>query len=234
MSSKLVPIKEVKSAALQDLFKHLPDEMKETASIEQEKIDKLEKILSMNGTAAGLMNRLPMICKNHECPYTAFCALYKAGLAPEGHPCPEEKLIIEKLAERLIHDFSIDPENVVELDMMAEYIDAELQEIRAQKMLALHGEVKETVTQIDAVSGTPYYEEKENVMLNVKERAQRKKEKIRKDFLATRELRKKYKLEQEEDEASRLARLKTKLDKMLESGEVSKEDIVSALVKKEK
>ena len=197
------------------LLRNLPDEWREKLTLDKKKYALIEAHLSGNATLS-LKNRLPMVCEGEDCPYQKVCVYYKAGLAPRGHGCPEEKIIIEQIVPQLIKDLDVDLEKIIELDMISEYTDAVLQEVRAQRQIAVEGQVLESVTTVDPRTGIAYYEKKEAPSLLVKERAQRRKAQLRKDFLATREQRAKFHLDVTEDESTAQAKKRKAYERVME------------------
>ncbi|MGD9697447.1 hypothetical protein [Acinetobacter sp.] len=217
MSTKLVKLEDVKDAPeLSELLRNLPEEFVTSVTLDEKQISMLRAHAANDGTL-GLKARLPIVCAGSECPFAKVCVYQKVGLAPVDYGCPEEMIIIEKLVPALVKDLQVDSENLVELDMIMEYVDAELQEIRAQKELAVRGQIEESVSTVDPASGTAYYERKESPSLNVKERAQRRKAQLRKDFLATREQRARYKLDKVEDESTRQAEKRKQYENLIKN-----------------
>jgi len=229
-ADKPVSLSKVKSSSLKVLLDNYPEELRDKIMIEPDKLRLIERHLEDNRTY-GLKHRLPMVCKSSDCPFATICIYEKAGIAPEGYGCPEEMIVIDQLVPALVRDLQVDPEDVVELDMIAEYIDAELQELRAQKELAIRGQIEESVTTVDPATGTAYYERKKSPSLSVKERAQRRKEQLRKAFLATREMRRKYRVDEERDKSRHEAELRKRYEELLRRNP----DVVSdALIVEEK
>jgi len=214
--TKPVPLSKVKSKTLKLLLENYPEELRDKILIEPDKVRLIERHLDDSRTF-GLKQRLPMVCQGPECPFASICVYEKAGIAPVGYGCPEEKIVIDQLVPALVRDLQVDPEDVVELDMIAEYIDAELQEMRAQKELAIRGQIEESVSTVDPATGVAYYEKKESPSLSVKERAQRRKEALRKSFLATREMRRKYKVDEEKDKSKHEAELRKRYEEIIKS-----------------
>jgi len=199
--SDLIKLSDLKdSASVQLILDNMPEELRETIKVTPAQLKMLEAHAAGN-SALGLKNRIPIKCEGSKCPYASVCMYYNMGLAPVGHGCVEEKVVIDQLVTTLIRDFNVDPENIVELTMIEEYIDAEIQEIRAQRELAINQLIVESVSNVDPITGTIFYEKKENPAVAVKERAKRLKAQLRKDFLATREIRKKYNIDKSRDES---------------------------------
>jgi len=209
--TKMVALKDVKQEHIQRLLENYPEELRGNLQIDPDKLKLLAAHLEDN-RSYGLKSRLPLNCKGEECPFARICIYQRSGIAPVGFGCPEEMIVIDQLVPALIKELSVDVENPIELDMIAEFIDAELQEMRAQKTLALDGQIIDGVAAVDQRTGTAITEPKESPSLSVKERAQRRKAQLRKDFMATREIRARYKVQDKDDESQRQAALKKRME----------------------
>jgi len=179
--------------------------------------DQLTQIIrSASDSAFRMAKSVSLVCDGNECPYRNMCLYYKVGIAPVGEPCMEEVVLIQQTLPQLIRDFQIDLEDSVEHDMVQEYMDAVVTEHRSRKDIALTGQVVESVTTVDPTTGQPYYEKKENPVLAVKERALKRKDRIRKDFIKTREQRARYQVGNPEDESSLAADIRTRMEQSRE------------------
>ena len=158
----------------------------------------------------GVNNTLPLICKQEECPFESICVFQQMGIAPLGERCPEEIMYLDSMIPQLITDFGVDLENYLELNMVQEYASALLDKRRADKMIALEGDVKEVATSVVQATGTIIYEDKITPYVDIKEKSTRKLSMIRKELLATREQRAKYKLSDVHDPSTRASDIKKK------------------------
>jgi hypothetical protein len=208
-----IPLSEIKDPSLKHIVENFPEELRDTIKLTPDQVLLLMRHAS-EGNAYGLQNKLPLICRGDQCPYAEICVYQRMGIAPVGFGCPDEKIVIDQMVTSLVRELQVDPENAVELDMIADYIDAALQEMRAQKELAIRGQTQEVVVQIDPATGQTFTETRESAILNVKERAQRRKDSIRKSFLATREMRARYKVSEDEDRSRREAELRAKYQEL--------------------
>lgn len=160
----------------------------------------------------GMAQTVPLNCKDADCDFADICLYHKMGIAPEGNPCPEEVDVIFRMVPQLIEDLEVDPENYVELNMVQEYVDAIIQEHRAQKYLALTNDIVPRTVAIDQTTGAPIKQDDFSPSLLNKEKAQRKKERLRKELVATREGRLKHKISNPEDESQRAARMRERME----------------------
>jgi len=133
-----------------------------------------------------------------------------------GHPCPEEVEVVRAVVPQLIRDLDVDTESYLEINMVQEYVDALIQEHRAQKYLALDNDMIPRSIGIDQATGIPIWQDDMSPALSNKERAQRKKEKLRKEFVATREMRLKFKVATPEDESQKAAAMRKQMEEAIQ------------------
>jgi len=162
---------------------------------------------------------IPRKCEEGNCEYSSVCVFYKLDLTKPGILCPDEIMFIETAAPQLAKDMAIDTENYVEWDMLQDYVDAMVRERRARRLLSLEGETQESVTAVDQKSGTAFYEKRLNVAHEILLRSQKRKDKIRKDLLLTREMRLKFQTEAGKDESTSLSDLRSRLTDPIKNAE---------------
>lgn len=182
-------------------------------------------IANAQDAATGLTNSLPMICKKDDCDFKSLCIFHSMGIAPEGARCPEEILFIQHTVPQLIESMSIDTEDALELDMLREYMGAAVQERRAQRILALDGDLGQRVSAVDQKTGTPFFETVVHPIQQVHDKAKREKRKLRQDFLATREMRAKYKKGGELDDSQRISSTRSRMESAQQAEDASFEEV---------
>jgi len=101
----------------------------------KDKLKQLSEIMNR-----GMMNIsatvIVMKCDSTECPYKMSCPLLKAGLAPDGYACPIEKKMINELELALTDALDIDTADTVEMELLYDFIDAKVLDLRTSGMLA--------------------------------------------------------------------------------------------------
>lgn len=85
----------------------------------------------------GLYASIPMLCKEHQCPYAGTCPLLAMDLAPKGERCPLEVSKIMKRFEQYSQELDIDEDNIVDMTLVKDLIDIDIQLIRADNKLAV-------------------------------------------------------------------------------------------------
>jgi len=107
--------------------------------------DKLQKISTMfdSGITAVSTSVMLMRCSSDDCPYRLSCPLLKAELEPEGYTCPIEKKLSNELEISLVRDLNIDTQDTVEMELLFDFIDAKLLDMRTSGMISNTGLVQE-------------------------------------------------------------------------------------------
>lgn len=196
------------STEIKRILQAFPDEIKDNIELSKDQVARLLKHSKIS--TFGVNNTLPLICKRSECPFASICIFEKMGIAPEGERCPEEIMYLDSMIPQLIADFGVDMENYLELSMVQEYSSSLLDKRRADKMIALEGDVKEVATSVVQATGTVLYSEQATPYVEIKDKASKKLAAIRKELLATREQRAKYKLSDVSDPSTRASDIKKK------------------------
>jgi hypothetical protein len=186
-----------------------PPEVAEDLELTPEQIQAIVNVT--NGSVKGLSTVIPKLC-SADCEFTKICVFHKLGIAPFGNLCPEEKLFIEATAPSLVRSLKIDTDDAVEFDMLREYVDAMVQENRARKLIGIYGELQKKVAVVNQKTGEAFWEDRLNEATQLRKEATTKKDKLRRAFLATREMREKYQTGGKADESQKLSDLRERME----------------------
>jgi len=203
-----------KTTEIEKILAAYPEEVREDIKLSRKQVTSLLKHSKIS--TFGVNNTLPMLCHGEECPVYKTCFFYKAGIAPKGERCPDEIMYLDQMIPQLITDMGVDLENYLEVSMVQEYAAALLDKRRAQNMIALYGDVKEVATSVIQATGTALYTEQATPYVDIKARSSKLLTQLRKELLATREQRAKYKLTDETDPSTRAAEMREKFEKLVE------------------
>lgn len=195
---------------IQKILQAYPDDKKDDIELTRSQVEEIIKNTKIS--TFGVNNTLPMICKNEECQYKSMCTFYKMGIAPEGSPCPDEIMYLDSMVPQLITDMHVDMENYLEISMVQEYAAALLDKRRAERMIAQEGDVKEVPVSVVQQTGTVIYSDQISPYMEIKEKATKKLSMLRKELLATREQRAKYKLSDDRDASTKAADLRERFE----------------------
>jgi len=93
--------------------------------------------MSMLSTKTGLYAKVPLICKQDDCPYKDACPLLDYALAPAGEPCPWEAAQIELRTNSYYSDFRIDEStSFVDKFLTSELVTIEILIERAKMIMS--------------------------------------------------------------------------------------------------
>lgn len=206
LGNSVTVLADVKHPTVAGVLSAFPPEMRDKLKLTERQVQMI--VESTTNSADSLSSTIPLLCKADMCEYKDLCLFHKLGKAPKGDRCPDEILFIEKVTPGLIVSTNLDTENYIEWDMIREFVDAMVQERRAERLVALHGELGEKISTIDVKTGQPYYEAVVHPANTLLEAATKRKARLRKDLLLTREMREKYKKDGGLDDAQRLSELR--------------------------
>ena len=185
----MVTVSEVKNAAVRNLLEKLPPAIQEKYQLSVAQVNTLSHQLT--NMKHGALCKTAMHCKSDSCPMKADCMFMEQKIAPVGFPCPYELAFIEMMQEHLIRELDIQDGNLIELQMLGELIQAELYAMRASHDVAENGFLTEQPVALSQ-TGEPIMRQEESITFQISERVQRRKERIRQQFLVTREAKAKY------------------------------------------
>lgn len=192
------------------ILRAYPEELQDNVQLTRQQVEALLKHSRVS--TFGVNRTLPLVCRDSECPFAEICIFYKMGIAPKDERCPDEILYLDSMVPRLVQDMGVDIENYLEVSMVQEYAAALLDERRARNMIAIEGDVKEVATGIVQATGTVLYSDQVTPYVEIKEKASKKLSQLRKELLATREQRAKYKLTDDRDPSTRAAEMREKFE----------------------
>ena len=171
---------------LQKVVESLP---KNTEFTEEELKDLNENFSNLKH---GAFAELPLTCQADSCPYAKTCILHKMGKSPEGEKCPIELAEIAVWTGRWMEGLDINQDDIAQLYLVKELVEAELMQARTNKTISMEGYIKEIITSVDPVSGKAYINYDISVPMQVKFKFKARVDKILKSLAATREDRIKY------------------------------------------
>lgn len=188
---ELIPITSVGQKNVLSLFRdYYTSETLSHLQIEPAKAEMLAaqlKVLSRN--MIKISN--PIVCLGPKCYACERCPIQKSGVAPIGHPCPIELMLIDQWEDDYINDLAVDKQSKVELDMVRDMIESDLIDWRASNELAKGGLFDWNAIGMSE-DGKPIYRKEEAVAIGIKLKFKARKDRIREDLMATRKMRAKF------------------------------------------
>ena len=140
------------------------------------------------------------------------CPLQKRAIAPKGKPCPVEMMLIDEWTMLYASSLAIDTQDFVEVSMLADIVEAEVYDRRTKGDISLNQLFDEQSVGVDK-NGDPILRKEPAVALAVNLMMKKRKDDIRRMFLATRESRAKYKKVDAEDITTQLSRIRAEMEK---------------------
>jgi len=208
--------------AIQSLLDSYPEELRDNLVLTQSQI--LQLVRFNQDRVFGMANTVPLNCQEEDCDFADICLYHKLKIAPKDHPCPEEVDLVIRMVPQLIKDLKVDPESYIELNMIQEYVDSIIQEHRAQKYLAITNDIVPRTVAIDQQTGVPIYQDDFAPALITKEKALKKKERLRKELVATREGRLRFKITNPEDESKKAADIRRRMEEAIAKEKIEDAD----------
>jgi hypothetical protein len=133
----------------------------------------------------GLNANIPMICKAHDCPFYDVCRV-PITQRVVGELCLHEVAAMVSRFESLCTELDISPDDHVDMGLIKDVVDIEIMLMRADKRLALDGDiVKEYFATVDQ-NGRKHKKEDVNVAVDLKLRLMDKKMKLLEKLNSTR------------------------------------------------
>lgn len=173
---------------LSPLLAMYPEEQLNKLINNKDKLQKLAKLFSGDMQVVTTQAMI-MKCNSSTCPYKSSCPLLKANVAPDGYACPLEKKILNELEITLIRDLEIDSQDTVEMELLYDFIDAKILDMRTSGMLAEASLVQEITK--DGRNGSIISKDVAPEF-NIKMDLKALKSKLLNEFMATRLSKKRY------------------------------------------
>jgi hypothetical protein len=153
--------------------------------------DKLLKISEMFGDTMTTVSKATMIlqCDTSKCPFKNSCILIKNSIAPNGYQCPIEKKLVMEIESSIIQELDIDTQNTIEMELLYDFIEAKLLDMRTSGMIADTSVVQ--LIEIDNGKAVNRYKDVAPEF-KVKMDLKKLKSSIMEEFMATRKAKKRY------------------------------------------
>ena len=153
--------------------------------------DKLVKVAeAFNNTLSAVsLSSMVMKCNPSKCPHKSSCILIKNGIAPESYLCPIEKKIVSELEFNLTQELEIDTQNTIEMELLYDFIDAKLLDMRTSGMIADSSVIQ--LIEIDNGKSVNRYNDIAPEF-KIKMDLKKLKSSIMDEFMATRKAKKRY------------------------------------------
>ena len=177
-----------KEMPLDELLSVYPEEAVDKLIANKEKLLKLAETFK-NVAPSVSKATMVMTCDIVSCPHKNSCVLKKNGLAPAGYPCPIEKKLVIEIESAIVQELEIDTQNTIEMELLFDFIDAKLLDMRTSGMIS-SGSVVQLI-EIDNGKATNRYKDVAPEF-KIKMDLKKLKSSIMEEFMATRKAKKRY------------------------------------------
>jgi hypothetical protein len=171
-------------------FASLPEAYKAKHILKRYEARKMSDQIQLNIVRPG--SSLPMLCRGPSCHIKHQCAFNNAeGGAvtfPIGAPCPVEASLIEFWRNDYYRTLNIDRSDKVERDRTEELVELDLTVWRINTVIAANGYTVDNAVGVSN-TGAPLFKKELNPLLEAKDKASRRKDKILNEFISTRDSR---------------------------------------------
>ena len=169
---------------IQSLATLIDEELLENLTLTPKEVQILVKYVTK--FKGGEHASLPMVCSGPRCIYNKVCPFLKIGKPPLGKTCPIEKHNVEVWKADYAKSLDADMNDKTERSQIMEIVESDILNARANIVLADEGFIMLNTVGIDFDSGQEITRKEEHIALRLKDRAQDRKDKKFKDFIATR------------------------------------------------
>ena len=151
---------------------------------DEDKKNIIEYVTRIKG---GNITWLSIICAGNTCIYRKTCPLLAVNKPPLSKRCPFEEIAIRMWEKDYVESLNVDMNDKVDRTQVHELVESDIMISRANVILGVDGFIMDNPVGVDHETGTPVYRKEEHIAINVRERAQKRRDRIMKSFLATRE-----------------------------------------------
>lgn len=175
----------VKDPIIMSLVKNCDEEFASKLSLTPKEEKQLRKyaVLVKYGDHA----MIPMICTGERCICRHRCPLVSFKKTPLGKECPFERFAFNEWEAEYVRSLDIDLDDKVEKEQMRDLVESDILNARANVVLGDEGFIMQNPIAIDSDTGEVLERKEEHIALRLKERAQNRKDKVFKAFVARRE-----------------------------------------------
>jgi len=152
----------------------------------------------------------------HNCAMEVRCPMQKSGIAPIGHNCPIELMLIDQWEIEYLEDLGVDKQSKIELDLVRDMIESDLMDWRTSNDIAANGMFDWNAIGVTN-EGKAIYKKDEAISINIKLKFKARKDRLREDLMATRKVRARFGLTKSIDPSKLASSLQERYQKIKEA-----------------
>jgi hypothetical protein len=174
-----------------------------------------DEVAAVNQTL-GIYDKLPMLCQGVGCFWAELCPT-RPGFIYKGMRCPLETIEVYRQFALLVRELEVSPEDHVDLNMIADLVRLDVLIKRCDMRIQTDGMMTEQVAGVAQKEGTPIYQLDMHQAIAMQDKLASRRDRIYKQLLASRDIKKKIELQQKGQENSTLdilTRLRLKAEEL--------------------
>lgn len=210
----MLPVADTGSQIVNKLMReYYPPEVLEHLKISEENATALAKSLKVVARNV-IKTSTALRCKGPECPINERCPLFKFKIAPIGHICPIEQMLIDQWEKEYVEDLGVDIQSKIELDLVRDMIQSDIMDWRTSQEIANHGLFDWNTVGFDEKTGRPFQQKVESIAIGINLKYKNRKDRLREDLMATRKIKAKFGQDKRLDPSKMAATLNQKYEAM--------------------
>ena len=208
-------LNDIKDESINELIQYCDDEFAENFKLSPAEIVRLKKTINKNFVEPNAT--IPMICHGSKCVLNKVCPLVELKQFPLGKKCPLELYLANKWKEEYISSLKADWNDKVDRMLISELIEIDIMGARANTLLSDEGFIMDNPIGINEQTGTPITRKEIHVAMDFKELLYKRRSKLLKEMIATREAKAKFMKDMAGDPSEYAANLRRKAAEIQEN-----------------
>lgn len=201
---------------IKDLLGYLPDHVRDrikSTTITRDQAGRMTRQIRV--LSQGIWSVFPMICSGDRCPYRGRCPLQTEGLSPTGESCPLEMYMMAQYMQDYMGALNVLQADKVEMDQVGTVVMCDMIIMRIRNYMARRpdGHIDESPVGIDDMGNIVLKRDISKEIL-IEEKYQKIKDKLLESLLATREVRAKYDIIDDNDPSIKAAKLRMRAQEL--------------------
>lgn len=201
-------LKEIDDTTISDLVKYCDEEFLANFKLNDAELKRLKHSLKNNFLMPN--SNIPMICQGNKCVLKALCPLIDLKKFPLGKKCPLELLLANKWKEEYVTSLKADWNDKVDRTLISELIEIDIMSARANTILSDEGFIMDNPVGVNEQTGAPIMRKEIHVAMSLKELLYKRRSKLLKEMIATREAKAKFMKDMVGDPSEYAAKLRAK------------------------
>jgi hypothetical protein len=201
-------LKEIEDDVITDLVKYCDEDFLANFKLNDAELSRLKNSLNHDFLAPNAT--IPMICQGAKCILKKVCPLIGMNKFPLGKKCPLELLLANKWKDEYVDSLKADWNDKVDRMLISELIEIDIMSARANTILSDEGFIMDNPVGVNEQTGAPVMRKEIHVAMSLKELLYKRRSKLLKEMIATREAKAKFMKDMVGDPSEYAAKLRAK------------------------